>query len=174
MRRRSRARPTARLQPRIVLCGISGVAVATLGVSHRKKAGAANRRPGQTDIQRNQDMKEARIPLIRLVAVLGAVFMGGFKADTTPATWRTTGSIVSQAEAAYGRPATPRSRIKAKARISVRRSDALLRGAPCVSAPAQFAFLWSAGGFGGAAARMIDPAKRGVRVAPLFWEAASA
>jgi hypothetical protein len=55
------------------------------------------------------NMSKTGIRLIRWAAILGAVFVAGFMADTTPATWQSKGSVVSQAEAVYGRPATPRS-----------------------------------------------------------------
>jgi hypothetical protein len=65
-------------------------------------------------------MKRTGNRLLRWAAVLGAIFMGGFMADTAPTDWRTKGSVISQAEAVYGRPATPRS-AAGHARRTVRR-----------------------------------------------------
>jgi hypothetical protein len=47
--------------------------------------------------------------VIRAAAILGALFVGGFVEDTTPATWLSTGIAVSQAEAVVGHPRTPHS-----------------------------------------------------------------
>lgn len=47
--------------------------------------------------------------LIRWAAIAGAIFVAGFVADESPMTMAAKGSVVSQAQAVYGRPATPRS-----------------------------------------------------------------
>jgi hypothetical protein len=47
--------------------------------------------------------------MIRYAAILGAVFVAGFTADTAPSTWQSKGTVISQAEAVVGRPATPAS-----------------------------------------------------------------
>lgn len=53
-------------------------------------------------------MIKRRSRLIRGAIILGAVIVGGFVADT-PATWQSKGTILAQAEAVVGRPATPGS-----------------------------------------------------------------
>jgi len=58
--------------------------------------------------------------LIRLAAVLAALFVGAFM-DVSPATLQSKGSIISQAEAVVGRPATPGS-VAGVARRSSRRA----------------------------------------------------
>lgn len=55
------------------------------------------------------DMKGIFTRTIRGAAIIGALFIGGFMADTTPSSWVSKGSVVSQAEAIVGRPATPGS-----------------------------------------------------------------
>jgi hypothetical protein len=54
-------------------------------------------------------MKFTGSRLIRGAAILGALFVGGFMADVTPSSWQSQGTVISQAEAIVGRPATPRS-----------------------------------------------------------------
>jgi hypothetical protein len=58
--------------------------------------------------------------LLRGAAIVGALFVGGFIADVTPSTWQSRGTVVSQAEAVVGRPATPGS-VAGAARRSSRR-----------------------------------------------------
>jgi hypothetical protein len=59
--------------------------------------------------------------LIRYAAIVGAVFVAGFTADTAPSTWRAKGTVISQAEAVVGRPATPRSAAGHHRRAATRR-----------------------------------------------------
>ena len=54
-------------------------------------------------------MSKTSIRLIRATAILGALFVAGFLADTPPQTWIAKGISVSQAEAVVGRPRTPHS-----------------------------------------------------------------
>jgi hypothetical protein len=49
------------------------------------------------------------IRLIRYAAIAGAVFVASFVADNAPVALKSKGSVISQAEAVYGRPATPHS-----------------------------------------------------------------
>jgi hypothetical protein len=58
--------------------------------------------------------------LLRGAAIVGALFVGGFMANVTPSTWQSRGTVVSQAEAVVGRPATPGS-VAGAARRSSRR-----------------------------------------------------
>lgn len=58
--------------------------------------------------------------VLRGAAIVGALFVGGFMADVTPSTWQSRGTVVSQAEAVVGRPATPGS-VAGAARRSSRR-----------------------------------------------------
>ncbi|HEV3237963.1 MAG TPA: hypothetical protein VGZ25_13310 [Gemmataceae bacterium] len=58
--------------------------------------------------------------VLRGAAIVGALFVGGFMADLTPSTWQSRGTVVSQAEAVVGRPATPGS-VAGAARRSSRR-----------------------------------------------------
>ena len=66
-------------------------------------------------------MRIAQSRLFRGPLILGAVAVGGLTADVTPATWQTRGTVISQAEAIVGRPATPRS-AAGVARRSTRRA----------------------------------------------------
>jgi len=52
-------------------------------------------------------MTKIGLRLIRSVAILVAFFVG-FSADVVPTAWQSS-TVVSQAEAVIGRPATPRS-----------------------------------------------------------------
>jgi hypothetical protein len=66
-------------------------------------------------------MKKAGNRLLRRAAILGAIFMGGFMADNAATTWQTEGSVMSQAEAVYGAPRTPRSAAGHARRVTRRR-----------------------------------------------------
>jgi hypothetical protein len=55
------------------------------------------------------DMKGIFIRIFRGAVIIGTVFIGGFTADTPPSNWVSNGTVVSQAEAVIGRPATPGS-----------------------------------------------------------------
>jgi hypothetical protein len=65
-------------------------------------------------------MTKAGSRLLRGAAIVGALFVGEFMGDVTPSTWQSRGTVVSQAEAVVGRPATPGS-VAGAARRSSRR-----------------------------------------------------
>ena len=54
-------------------------------------------------------MKKRCNRLPHWAAIFSAVFIGGFMAENAPTTWRTEGSVMSQAGAVYGAARTPRS-----------------------------------------------------------------
>jgi hypothetical protein len=60
------------------------------------------------------------IRLIRYAAIAGAVYVASFVADNPLVALKSKGSVISQAEAVYGRPATPHS-AAGRARRTVRR-----------------------------------------------------
>jgi hypothetical protein len=76
--------------------------------------------PGLRRNEEEDDMTITSSRLLRGAAIVGALFVGGFMADVTPSTWQSRGTVVSQAEAVVGRPATPGS-VAGAARRSSRR-----------------------------------------------------
>jgi hypothetical protein len=76
--------------------------------------------PGLQRNEEEDDMTITSSRLLRGAAIVGALFVGGFMADVTPSTWQSRGTVVSQAEAVVGRPATPGS-VAGAARRSSRR-----------------------------------------------------
>jgi hypothetical protein len=76
--------------------------------------------PGLQRNEEEDDMTITSSRLLRGAAIVGALFVGGFIADVTPSTWQSRGTVVSQAEAVVGRPATPGS-VAGAARRSSRR-----------------------------------------------------
>jgi len=76
--------------------------------------------PGLRRNEEEDDMTITSSRLLRGAAIVGALFVGGFIADVTPSTWQSRGTVVSQAEAVVGRPATPGS-VAGAARRSSRR-----------------------------------------------------
>jgi hypothetical protein len=56
-----------------------------------------------------EELMKLGIRAFRYAAIVGAVFVAGFTADKSPVTWQSKGTVVSQAEAVVGRPATPHS-----------------------------------------------------------------
>jgi hypothetical protein len=76
--------------------------------------------PGLRRNEEEDDMTITSSRVLRGAAIVGALFVGGFMADVTPSTWQSRGTVVSQAEAVVGRPATPGS-VAGAARRSSRR-----------------------------------------------------
>jgi hypothetical protein len=76
--------------------------------------------PGLRRNEEEDDMTITSSRVLRGAAIVGALFVGGFMADLTPSTWQSRGTVVSQAEAVVGRPATPGS-VAGAARRSSRR-----------------------------------------------------
>ncbi len=76
--------------------------------------------PGLRRNEEEDDMTIRSSRVLRGAAIVGALFVGGFMADVTPSTWQSRGTVVSQAEAVVGRPATPGS-VAGAARRSSRR-----------------------------------------------------
>ena len=77
--------------------------------------------PGLRRNEEEDDMTRTGSQVLRGTAIVGALFVGGFMADVTPSTWQSRGTVVSQAEAVVGRPATPGS-VAGVARRSSRRT----------------------------------------------------
>ncbi|MGC1579645.1 MAG: hypothetical protein WA813_26600 [Beijerinckiaceae bacterium] len=76
--------------------------------------------PGLRRNKEEDDMTKTGSRVFRGAAIAGALFVGGFMADVNPSTWQSRGTVVSQAEAVVGRPATPGS-VAGVARRSSRR-----------------------------------------------------
>jgi hypothetical protein len=76
--------------------------------------------PGLRRNEEEDDMTITSSRVLRGAAIVGALFVGGFMADVTPSAWQSRGTVVSQAEAVVGRPATPGS-VAGVARRSSRR-----------------------------------------------------
>jgi hypothetical protein len=77
--------------------------------------------PGLRRNEDEDDMTRTGSQVFRGAAIVGALFVGGFMADVNPSTWQSRGTMVSQAEAVVGRPATPGS-VAGVARRSSRRT----------------------------------------------------
>ena len=88
--------------------------------SHRCIPAEITEVPGLRRNEDEDDMTRTGSQVFRGAAIVGALFVAGFMADVNPSTWQSRGTVVSQAEAVVGRPATPGS-VAGAARRSSRR-----------------------------------------------------